>query len=133
MSSVSRDADRRGLEHEIRRNAYQQLLEQLQQRNPLFRSFANWREVVAFMQRGALRDPSKDVVLLPIVQAHAIDGDARWRTILLVIFWPALESIHHGKRHWDSDEDRLWSNTYWSFLQVVCRLDPARRPSRFGQ
>jgi hypothetical protein len=133
MPSVSRDADRRGLEHEIRKHAYQELLQQLQQRDQRFRGFADWRELVGFMQNGQLRDLSKDTILLPIIQAHVVDRDARWRTILLAIFWRALESILRKKRHWDNDPDQLWGNTYWSFMQAICRLDPAQRPSRLAQ
>jgi hypothetical protein len=85
------------------------------------------------MRRGTSRDPDKDAVLLPIVQAHAEDHAPCWRTILLVIFWPGLESIWRRKRHWDSDPDALWANILWAFLQTVCRLDPSKRSSRLVQ
>ena len=85
------------------------------------------------MRRGTSRDPAKDAILLPIFEVHAADQDPRWRTILLVIFWPALESIHRRKRHWDDDADELWANVVWTFLRTVCRLDPARRRDRLVQ
>lgn len=109
------------------------LLCQLQKQHALLRGFGDWEEVVAFMREGTSRDPSKNAVLLPIFVAHASDRDPRWRTILFVVFWPALESIHRRKRYWDSDPDALWSNIEWSFLRTVCRLDPSRRRERFVQ
>lgn len=133
MWSVSRDADRKRLEREILDDEYQELLVGLGKEHPFLRGFADWGDVVAFMRSGPSRDPAKDAVLLPILRAHARDRDPRWRTILLVIFWPALESILRQKRHWDTDPDELWANIVWIFLQVVCRLDPSRRASRLSQ
>jgi hypothetical protein len=127
MLGVSNDADRQRLEREILHEDYQGLLDQLRKRHVFLRGFETWGEVVAFMRRGTSRDPAKDVVLLPIFQNHAANQDPRWRTILLVIFWPALESIHRQKRHWDSDADELWANVVWTFLRTVCRLDPRQR------
>jgi len=133
MSSVARDADRRQLESELHGDGYRKLLNILQQEHPFFRQFASWDGVVAFMNQGASRDPEKDQVLLPILLAHAEDGDPRWRTILLVIFWPGLEAIWRRKWHWDRDPDALWANIVWAFLRAVCRLDPSKRASRLAQ
>lgn len=133
MSSVARDADRRQLERELRDDGFRKLLNVLRQGHPFFRRFASWNDVVAFMRQGVSRDPEKDQVLLPIIQAHAEDGDPRWRTLLLVIFWPALESISRRKRHWGNDPDALWANIVWAFLRAVCRLDPSKRASRLAQ
>jgi len=85
------------------------------------------------MREGTSQDPRKDEVLRPIFQAHHEDQDSRWRTLLLVIFWPGLESIHWQKRSWDSDPDELWQNIIWTFLQVLCRIDVERRPERLTQ
>ncbi len=128
-----RDRDRERLEREIRSETYTSLLWQLQRTSIFLRGFGTWADIIAFMRRGTSRDPAKDAILLPIFQAHLADHDPRWRTILLVIFWPALESIHRRKRHWDDDADELWANVVWTFLRTVCRLDPARRSDRLVQ
>lgn len=133
MSSFARDADRRRLEREIFENRYQGMLIELRRRSTFLDGFAGWEDVLAFMRQGTSRDPEKDRVLLPIFQAHAADRDPRWRTILLVVFWPALESIWRRKRHWDADPDARWSSVMWAFLQTICRLDPSQRPDRFVQ
>lgn len=133
MSSRARDADRRQLERELRDDGFRKLLNVLRQGHPFFRRFASWNDVVAFMRQGVSRDPEKDQVLLPILQAHAEDGDPRWRTILLVIFWPGLDAIWRRKWHWDRDPDALWANVVWAFLRAVCRLDPSKRESRLVQ
>ncbi|MBP9032284.1 MAG: hypothetical protein KBG29_00225 [Pseudomonadales bacterium] len=133
MSSVARDADRRQLERELQDDGYSKLLNVLRQGHPFFRRFPSWNEVVGFMRQGVFRASEKDQVLLPILQAHAEDGDPRWRTILLVIFWPGLEGIWRRKWHWDRDPDALWANIGWAFLRAVCRLDPSTRASRLAQ
>ncbi|MBW7905500.1 MAG: hypothetical protein LC135_03305 [Phycisphaerae bacterium] len=133
MSSVARDADRRQLERQLQDGGFRKLLNVLRQGHPFFRRFASWNDVVAFMRQGVSREPEKDQVLHPILLAHAEDGDPRWRTILLVIFWPGLEAIWRRKRHWDRDPDALWANVVWAFLRTVCRLDPAKRATRLAQ
>lgn len=85
------------------------------------------------MREGTSRDPRKDEVLRPIFAAHAADSDPRWRTILLVIFWPGLESIHWKKHFWDRDPEELWHNIAWTFLEVLCRVDVKLRPHRLVQ
>lgn len=124
----SREQDRARLEQELRTNEYQELLGDLHRRNPFLRQFATWTDVIAFM-----RDPRKDEVLRPIFTAHSLDQDPRWRTILLVIFWPGLESIYWKKRLWDRDPDDLWQNIVWTFLKIICRIDLNHRPNRLFQ
>ena len=127
MASPSRDRDRERLEQELRSEKYSKLLRRLQRKEVFLRQFKTWAEVIAFMRDGTSRDPRKDEVLRPIFEAHAGDEDPRWRTILLTVFWPSLESIHSRKRRWDPDPDERWQNITWTFLQVLCRIDPAQR------
>jgi len=133
MASPSRDRDRERLEQALQSTNYHDLLKGLQGKEPFLRQFFTWADVIAFMREGTSIDPRKDEVLRPIFEAHARDGDPRWRTILLVIFWPGLESIHFQKRGWDSDADERWQNIIWTFLQVLCRIDVRRRPDRLVQ
>lgn len=127
----SRPENRERLEQEIRSGTYQALLHGLQQRHEFLVRFHTWSDVISFMRRGTSRDPRKDEVLLSILGAHAEDRDPRWRTILLVIFWPALEGVHFKKFFWDRQyPDELWSNIVWIFLEVVCWVDVTRRPER---
>ncbi len=125
--------DREQLEQELRGSAYQALLNKLQGTHLFFRRFRTWADIVAFMRDGTSTDPRKDEILRPIFEAHTQDGDPRWRTVLLVIFWPGLESLHFQKRGWDPDPDERWQNLIWTFLQVLCRIDVRRRPDRLVQ
>ena len=130
----SRREDHERLEQQINSGTYQIFLDELQQRHDFLRRFHTWGDIVAFMRRGTSRDPRKDEVLRPILEAHAEDRDPRWRTILLVIFWPGLESIHFKKHHWDRlYPGELWSTILWTFLQVICRIDVKHRPDRLVQ
>ena len=124
---------REQLEQEIRGDAYTSLLQRLQQTHAFLRRFSTWTDAVAFMRTGRSDDPRKDKVLRPILRAHAQNGDHRWRAILLVIFWPGLQSIFWQKAHWDPDHQERWQRVVWTFLEVVCRLDLRRRPRRLVQ
>ena len=110
MASVSRDRGRARLEQELQSDDYQELLRDLQRKERFLGQFTTWHDVLAFMRRGTSRDPRKDEILRPIFEAHAQDEDPRWRAILLVIFWPGLESIHFKRRGWDADPDERWQN-----------------------
>ena len=128
MASPPRNRDRERLEQELQTNEYQELLSTLQRRERFLRRFDAWGDVIAFMRTGTSRDPHKDEVVRPVLAAHSADQDYRWRTILLVIFWPGLISIHHKKCHWDKDEpDELWQRIYWAFHESVCRIDLKHR------
>ena len=133
MACSPRDRDRRRLEQEIQAGGYHELLLRLQVNGSFFRGFRCWADVIAFMRSGTSTDPRKDEVLRPIFQAHAEDGDPRWRAILLAIFWPGLASIHVRKEHWDDDPDERWGTIVWVFLRLLSRVDVARRPNRLVQ
>jgi hypothetical protein len=121
------------LEQELQDKEYETLLQKLKEKALFFRRFDTWADVVAFMRDGASNDRLTDDVLKPIFEAHAESEDHRWRTTLLVIFWPGLESIHWRKRGWDPDIEERWQNIIWTFLQVICRIDISRRPDRLVQ
>ncbi len=133
MSRSSRERDRERLEHEIQTDEYRKLLRDLQLGNPFLRQFSTWAQIVNFMRAGTSDDPRKDEILRPILAANAARQDSRWRTILLVIFWPGLLSLHFQKRHWDEDRDGLWDNITWTFLNILPRIDVTRRPDRLVQ
>ena len=133
MASPSREQDRARLEQEIQTARYQKLLQDLGRRDPFFRQFAAWVDVIAFMRSGTTKDLRKDEVLRPILTAHTEDEDPRWRTILLAIFWSGLESIHFQRRGWDSDDDDRWQTIVWAFLKIIHRIDEKRRPARLFQ
>jgi hypothetical protein len=124
---------RNTLEQEIRGEPYALLLRDLQNTDSFLRRFGGWAEILAFMRKCASDDPLTDQVLRPILIAHASDRAPHWRSILLVIFWPGLESIANRKKHWDPDAEERWQNLIWAFLQTIFRLDPVKRQGRFVQ
>jgi len=119
--------------HELQQDDYQELLTGLQQTWRFLGRFGTWGDVVAFMRAGTSDDPQKDKVLRPILHAHEQDGGHRWRTILLVIFWPGLRSLFWQKAHWDPNHHERWGRVIWTFLEVVCRLDLRQRSRRLVQ
>ena len=133
MASATRERDREWLKRELQSCEYQGLLRRLQRTEHFLRQFRTWADVIAFMRAGTSTDPRKDEVLRPVFRTHKDDGDPRWRTILLAVFWPGLEGISGKKRHWDEDPDELWQNIVLTFLLVVSRLDVSRRPARLVQ
>jgi hypothetical protein len=130
---ISRDRDRAWLERELQRTEYQKLLGRLRARSALLAQFGTWAEVVAFMRTATWRDPRTDGILRSIFDAHAEDNDPRWHSILLLVFWPALEFIYFKKCRWVSDPSERWVRITWAFIQVLCRIDVTRRPDRLAQ
>ena len=112
---------------------YQELLNRLQNENPIYKRFSAWSDAIALMRKGTSGEPVKDEVLRPILRAHAADGNHRWRRVLLLIFWPALVAIHSRRRHWDPNSAELWQRLYWCFHRVICRVDFRKRPHRLVQ
>jgi hypothetical protein len=132
MAYFSRRTEREKLEKEIQRTEYDGLLAELRRNCPPAEAFTTWTGVFDFLHTDE-QDLTKDEILRNIFTLHKHGQDSRWRSILLVIFWPALESIHWKKRHWDTDPEERWQNITWVFLRVVCRIDPVVRPHRLAQ
>jgi hypothetical protein len=132
MHSAS-NTGRELLEQEIQGETYTSLLHNLQQTDTFLRRFSKWEQVVAFMREGTSHDPLKDRILHPILTSHAANQDPRWRSLLLVIFWPGLNSIANRRRKWDPDDEERWQNLVWAFLQTLCSVDPAKRSARLAQ
>jgi hypothetical protein len=133
MADSSRTHEWARIESEIQGLGYQQMLHELTRDQLVMRHLDTWTEVVNFMRKGGSDDPAKNQILRCIFQAHCADQNPRWRTVLLAIFWPALISIHWQKRHWDADPENRWQNIIWTFLRVICRLNPVLRPERLVQ
>ena len=134
MAESSRHLDGARLERELEDKEFWDLLAHLQRGEPFLRQFSTWGNVIAFMRHGTSRDPRKDEILRPILMANEKDKDHHWRTILLVIFWPGLMSIHRKKRHWDkNDPDELLQRIFWAFLQTICGINLKHRSDRFVQ
>jgi len=132
MSPFSRD--RELLEQEIADESYKEMLKVLQEKEPFLSRFGSWPEVIKFMHKKVPpHESEKDNVLRAILRAHKKDKDHRWRTVLLVMFWPALDSLHSKKSKWDADPSELWQNILWTFIQVICRLDFENRSHRLVQ
>lgn len=85
------------------------------------------------MQEGPESDQQKDNVLYPILREHSKDKDPRWRTILLVMFWPALEMLYFQKVKLDKDIEERWSNLVYAFLVTIHRFNLKNRSSRLAQ
>lgn len=133
MAYIRNEQSDSWIETELQTDGYDALLGIAQRNDPFLRSFNNWLGIISFMRDAKSHDPQKNRVLRGIFAAHGKDGNPRWRTILLAMFWPGLRSLHHQKQHWDADPEELWQNMVWVFLQVVCKIDVAKRPERLAQ
>ncbi len=133
MARFSKERDRKRLEQELGTQEYEGLLRDLQRTSIFLRQFATWANVIAFMRAGTSEDPRKDEILRPLLAANTAGQDPRWPTVLLVIFWPGLLSLHFQKRTWDRDANELWDNLVWTFLKILRRIDVTLRPDRLVQ
>jgi len=133
MAVTLREQDRRLIEREVAEAPFVELLRVLHEHAPQFKEFLCWPDVVAFMRKGTSHDSRKNDLLEVILSAYRADRDSRWPTVLLLIFWPGLESIHARKRAWDRDAEELWQNIVWTFLKILCRMDMEKRRHRLVQ
>ena len=118
------DPDLAGMERELHGPGFRSLLRKLPARGE-----ASWEGIVSGMRNGPLGDPWKDRLLGEILGARRRDGDPRWNTVLLVIFWPGLRGLWSRKSTWDPDRNELWQNVLCTFLEILGRVDPAQRSS----
>ena len=133
MSWTSRRRDYERLERKIKNEYFKSLLTKVREKETFYKRFGNWGDVVSFMRAGTSQDPRKDNVLRPLFHILQDDQDPRCQTILLVIFWPGLESIHRKKRHWDIDMEERWQNLLYTFLMTITKINPKRRSRRLVQ
>lgn len=131
MSSAARNRDLRSLEQELDDRNYQELLQRIKEREPFFKRFQNWRDVVAFMREGTSEDPEKNIVLRAIFRDYK--SEPLLKTVLYVVFWPALTSIDFHKRHWNPDSEERWQDIQWIFLEVISRIEIGKRSDRLVQ
>jgi len=133
LFTIQREKNRVQLEREIRTETYQTLLQHLQTNTPSFHRYQSWLDVAIHFQEFDFDDPGSDPLLKPVLEAHQRDGDAKWRKILLVMFWHLLIRLHRSHSRWLPDDEARWSELYWHFDRAVCRIDPERRPERLAQ
>lgn len=133
MPSIIRPEELDVLLWEISSTPHTRLLLDLGLAEPAVARCADCRSLVAFLHGSGHGRTEKDLVIAAIVRAHARDRDPRWRSVLLAAFWPGLESLLVRRSHWDQDPDEVWQDLVITFLEVLCRLDPAKRGDRFAQ
>lgn len=122
-----KDVERDELMREVGKEQYQETFTKLRQDSESLSGFSDWGEVVAFLRRGSAKDPGKDAVLLSIVKSHGKSEDPRWRTVLLLIFWPGILSICRKRRRLDEDAEELLQTAVCAFLRALVTLDTSCR------
>jgi len=116
------------LKRKLAQSAYQKLLENLQENHPFFQYFPTWSAVLRFMDERRRQDLWEDKILRPIFQTYQQSNDPLWQEILLAIFWPRLELIHHWTNSWDPhDPSNRWQNILWGFVKTIEILEIDRR------
>jgi hypothetical protein len=99
-------------------------LRRLRATAPSLAQFEDWGQVVALLRAEAREGDKADPLLRPILSAWRESRESLWAEVLLVAFWPTLESIHRHKTAWERDEEERWQSLTFAFLQAIRRLDP---------
>jgi DNA-directed RNA polymerase specialized sigma24 family protein len=133
VAKARRDGTRECLLRELGETGFRELLGKLQQTHRLYRHFETWGEVIGFMHGRSADDPLNDEILRPILEAHARDGDPRWRHVLMTIFWPGLVSVQRRLRKMERSGTDCAQDVDVMFLEVLLRLDLEKRSERFLQ
>lgn len=131
MSCASRDKDRAHLEREIRGRSCQELLDELQ-RDGFLREFPTWPDVLRFMHSKGEDETAKDGIIRAVLHRRSGGDDPRWQTILLLTFWPGLESILWQNRSRNPDLLDRWQDVVCAFMAAASRLDVEKRADRLA-
>ena len=133
MAKARRDGTHGCLLRELEETGFRELLGKLKQTHELYSRFGTWAEVIGFMHGRPADDPLNDEVLRPILAAHARDGDARWRHVLMAIFWPGLVSLQGRLRKMERSGTDCAQDVDVMFLEALLRLDLGKRSERLLQ
>ncbi len=133
MPSIIRPEELDVLIWEISSTPHTRLLTALAAAEPAVARFGDCPALVAFLHTPGGSRSDKDDVIAALVRAHASGRDPGWRSVLLAAFWPGLENLFSRRTQWDQDPDEVWQDLVVTFLDVLCRLDPAKRSDRFAQ
>ena len=132
MACASRDHQREELVREVASVGYRDLLERLHATGRLC-GFETWPDVISFMHTTeGEQHATKDEILRCVLRDHQECRDPRWQTILLVMFWPGLETILWQNRKRNPDIHSRWQDVVCSFVQAVCRVNVDKRQDRFA-
>ncbi len=122
----NKDEIRNTLQKELRERKCERLLEQLIDATGII-GFGAWDDVLKLLHDGNVPGELKDCVLSAMFKAMRRQPDPAWMTVMTLVFWPALESIHIRKRKWDLNQEERWQRLYMAFLDALDNFDPDRR------
>jgi hypothetical protein len=120
---------RRALEGDLASETYGALFKAFSRRSPHARRFDGWSELIASLQARVAPPDVEDAVLRDLRACYLEEPGPLWHTVLTLVYFPALSSIHAKTRRWAAFPDVLWSDVHWAFLQAITKTDPSSCPA----
>ena len=85
--------------------------------------FDNWSDLVDDLHMRGLRCPSSDIIVGRILQIQKNDEDPNWSIVLSLLFWPELENVYLRCHRYASNQEQLWHEVYFHYLETIRNLD----------
>lgn len=99
--------------------AHARLFRELKSCSQAMSNLSGWSDVVRLAGARDSDPAICDALLLPLVNAHALQPDQRLVDVLTVIFWTRLVAVFARVLRYDSDHGELWQNVQLGFLQTI--------------
>lgn len=115
------------LRADLAKPAFQGILQQFKAVCPIASPYTSWSSLIDGLHKLSIHSNHLQSVVESILVTHRQHRDPRWPTLLTAIFLPVLLGISRRRRNWDRDDDDRLQNLVLAFLEVIDRVDPAKR------
>ncbi len=119
---------RHALEGDLVSETYGALFKAFSRRSSHAKQFDGWSELIASLQARVAPPDVEDAVLRDLRACYLAEPGPLWHTVLTLVYFPALSSIHAKTRRWGADPEVLWSDVHWAFLQAIMKTHPSSCP-----
>lgn len=106
----------------------------LRQQYPIFSQFKTPSGLIsALHSKLKTAFTKKDKILYILIKEYQRSPDTKsLGAFLSLIFWPAINHIFNSMNNQLSDEENLWGDVYWAFLNTVSRYPLSQRTTKIA-
>jgi hypothetical protein len=121
------------LEREVHSSDGSDFLQALSAEHPEFAGFDSWDAVLQFLHDPGECGAKKDFILRLVLSGRQC-RPVLCQAVLALAFWPALASLFSKRAAITnaSDQDDLWQEIYYAFVETINRIDISRRTERIA-
>jgi hypothetical protein len=129
---LTSDETRGALEREVLGSEFGQFFGDDLRRDMALAAFDGPASLLAFLHGPSEEFTRKDAALCALLRAYQAGGPERAAlgSLLLLALWPGLRAIVRSKRGQFREDDDLWGEVQWAFLETAWLYPIPRRPAR---